>query len=309
MTNKVSDRKATYEVIKRVSGQTNILTIPRVYMDITGNIKSALFLSQCVYWADKMGRAFYKSHKDWENEIGLSRYDIDNARKECKGIVITKLRKANGSPTLHYAVDWKRLYEEIEKLANGFAENSQMDLLETDKSLTETTTETTTDIINAQEILPNQNQSALEENEMRTKEELMKGTEDALFKSLSSPIIDYAQYPEELVPVVERMDKIWRFKTPLTKKDRDFKKWIVSCGDLLNACGEYGVDLLDEMRSAWVEGMESHEGRIPYNVSDPQSLIKTMQGFYASKRRGEKYVFMYPSYIKEKRAHHSMVDV
>jgi len=142
----ISDRKATYEVIKRVSGQTNILTIPRIYMDITGNVKSALFLSQCVYWSDKMGRTFYKSYKEWEEEIGLTRWDIDIARKECKGIITTELRKANGAPTLHYTVEWDVLYEEIEKLANGFARDSQMDLSDTSKSLTETTTENTTDI-------------------------------------------------------------------------------------------------------------------------------------------------------------------
>jgi hypothetical protein len=144
----------------------------------------------------------------------------------------------------------------------------------------------------------------------RTKEEMLKSTEMALNKSLMSPYIAYAQFPEEILPVVDRMDKVWKFKIPSkNSKKGDLSYFINSCRDLLSACGEYGVDLLDEMRNVWEEGMSTHGGVAPFNVNEPQSLVKTMQGFTASKRRGEKYTFRYPSYVQEKHIHHSMLDI
>jgi hypothetical protein len=129
-------------------------------------------------------------------------------------------------------------------------------------------------------------------------------------KGLTSPYIAYANMPEEILPVVERMDKVWKFKIPSkSAKKSDLSYFITSCRDLLEACGEYGVGLLDEMRSVWEEGMRTHGGTVPFNVNEPQSLVKTMQGFSASKRRGEKYTFRYPSYAQEKHIHSSMLDI
>jgi hypothetical protein len=152
-------------LIKSMSGQNNILTIPRIYIDITGDIKSALFLSQCVYWSDKTGRDdgyFYKSTNEWSEELGLSKREIENARKKLVKFITTKILRANGSPTVHYMVNIGRLRDEIEgifdipergetekrrgnfpKEEKPISRKRKNQFPERGKTLTETTTETT----------------------------------------------------------------------------------------------------------------------------------------------------------------------
>jgi len=133
------------ELIKSVSGQANILTIPRIYIDLTGDHISALFLSQCVYWSDR-GRDgwFYKSASEWEDELGLSSYQVRRCIKSLAAYIQTDVRKANGAPTTHYKVDFEELRKSIvEKLNNPLLRNSTIHCEETQQSLTETTTETT----------------------------------------------------------------------------------------------------------------------------------------------------------------------
>ena len=168
-------------LIKALVGQANILTIPRAFIDLTGDLKAALFLSQCVYWSSrsKTPGVFYKTYQEWHEEIALSRYEIDQVRKRVKRWVTTQLHMVNNAPILHYCVDMNTLSDDLiamysdksddvqttysqndlletnksncQKLTNRFVGNSQNDLLETDKSLlteitAETTTETTTQI-------------------------------------------------------------------------------------------------------------------------------------------------------------------
>jgi len=154
----MNNQKAAFELIKRISGQSNVLTIPRVFIEITGDIKSALLLSQCVYWSDRTKRVdgyFYKSSKEWQSEIGLTRHEIEHAREvlEKLGFLQTKLIKANNAPTVHYSIDMDAVTNSICRFLD-IPENSKSDLPETgksdfpesDKSLTETTTEITTEI-------------------------------------------------------------------------------------------------------------------------------------------------------------------
>lgn len=71
-----------------------------------------------------------------------------NQKLKSFGFVDTAL-KANGAPTLHYKVDTKEVSEWIlKKLKNGNLRNSRMDSEETQESLTEITTKTTTEITN-----------------------------------------------------------------------------------------------------------------------------------------------------------------
>lgn len=141
-------------------------------------------------------------------------------------------------------------------------------------------------------------------------EEYKEKIKESLFVSLQSTQIGYANFPEEIRPVVERMDKQWRFGVPVRskKKGGEFALWIESCRELLDACGEYGVTLLDEMRAVWEEGVDTHEGTVAFVPNGPRGLVKTMRGFAAAKRRGEKYAFNYPREYK-KEVHQSMMDV
>ena len=165
------DQQAVYALIARVAGQANILTIPRLFIDWTGDHISALLLSQVVYWSSRTADPegwFYKSAKDWESELGISDYQLARATKKLVDAgVATKLRKVQGAPTLHYRLDQERFLGWIsEKLGNGFPQQLQpdfretgkwisqepgngsasslgMDLAEAGRTLTETTAETT----------------------------------------------------------------------------------------------------------------------------------------------------------------------
>ncbi|MBA7632899.1 hypothetical protein ES703_40455 [subsurface metagenome] len=74
-----------------------------------GSITRAIYLQNFIHWSDKGKRKdgfIYKKKEDIEKETTLTRYQQDSCRKyfEKKGILETKLLKANGVPTLHYRV-------------------------------------------------------------------------------------------------------------------------------------------------------------------------------------------------------------
>ena len=116
-----------------------IAFIPQL-VEILGDIPTALYYQQLLYWSDKGGRDdgwIYKSMKEIEYETTLSRKQQERARKnlEKSGIIKTKLMKADGAPTLHFQI--------CTKLTIGFARKSQIQLHERAKSITENTTENT----------------------------------------------------------------------------------------------------------------------------------------------------------------------
>jgi len=147
----MNNRDYISSIITQFSGQNNIIPIPAIYLKITEDYHTAALLNQLIYWSDRTSRKdgyFYKSYKEWEEEIHLSKYQVMRATKKLKnmGIVETALKKANGAPTVHYKVDSKEVSQWIvKKLNNGKLRNSTMDSEETQQSLTEITTEITTE--------------------------------------------------------------------------------------------------------------------------------------------------------------------
>lgn len=150
----MNNRDYISSIITQFSGQNNIIPIPTIYIRITEDYPSAALLNQMIYWSDRTSRKdgyFYKSYNEWYEELHLTEYQVRRATKKLKsfGFVDTALKKANGAPTLHYKVDTKEVSEWIlKKLQNGNIRNSRMDSEETQESLTEITTKTTTEITN-----------------------------------------------------------------------------------------------------------------------------------------------------------------
>jgi DnaD/phage-associated family protein len=147
-------KQQVYDIISQFSGQNNVITVNIAYVDFTGDIETALFLSQVIYWTDRTTRKdgfFYKTDEEWREEIRLSRYAIRKARKKLEemGILETKVKKANGNPTVHYRLDKHRFVESfISFLRNQKNENanSNEQNCEREFSLTKTTTKNTTEI-------------------------------------------------------------------------------------------------------------------------------------------------------------------
>lgn len=78
-----------------------------------GSVTAGLFLSQAIYWTGKGSEEgwFYKTREEWQNELGMSRKEQENARKKLKdqGVLEEQLR---GLPArLYYRVNFDRLIE------------------------------------------------------------------------------------------------------------------------------------------------------------------------------------------------------
>lgn len=103
------DQQMVFELIKKLTGQSYIYTIPREFIvKLDGDVCAALFLSQLIYWSDKgYDDWIYKSYADWESELCLKRDKVMaiRAKLERMGLIHTKLKKVNGSPTVHYLID------------------------------------------------------------------------------------------------------------------------------------------------------------------------------------------------------------
>ena len=129
-------------VISTFSGTERHITVPRVYLELLGDFNTAAFLNQLIFWSDKTRRSdgyFYKTYIEWNEELLLSEYQVRRSAKTLKekGFIDTKLKRANGSPTLHYKVNMDKLSESIlKKLKNRNSTNLRNDTEVSSDSLT-----------------------------------------------------------------------------------------------------------------------------------------------------------------------------
>jgi uncharacterized phage protein (TIGR02220 family) len=123
---------------------------PEVAEELGNDQITAIYYQQLDYWSEKGSRPdgfIYKSKEEIRGETTLTREQQDRARNKLVslGWLETKLIKAKGAPTLHY-----RILKPIKisiggKPANLRVENPPMETSETHESLTEITTETTSE--------------------------------------------------------------------------------------------------------------------------------------------------------------------
>lgn len=139
-------------LISKMSGNENHLTVNTTFVHFMNSLEGGVFLSQLVYWSDKTKRTdgyFYKTYEEWTNEICISKHAVMKNVSKLKdiGILETKVKKANGNPTLHYMLHYDRLCESIISFLQK--QNTESSKTEERKfvkelSLTEITTENTT---------------------------------------------------------------------------------------------------------------------------------------------------------------------
>ena len=96
---------AVATLIRRLAGQDNLLTVPRLFVEMTGDHASAIMLSQVIYWQDKMqGKMFYKTDDDFGTEICMSPYQLNRCRSALESFGLSYERK--GIPAkMHYKLD------------------------------------------------------------------------------------------------------------------------------------------------------------------------------------------------------------
>jgi len=116
------------KALRRIVGSRTI-AFKACYAKLTGSIASGVFLSQALYWQEKMGwgRSWYKTQEDWEAETTLSRFQQEKARKVlCKLGILEEARR--GLPAkLYYKVSLEKLVEGLEKLSPSMRETSTLE--------------------------------------------------------------------------------------------------------------------------------------------------------------------------------------
>ena len=150
METQIHARDELITVIQSLTGQANLLTVPRELSRFLGDdLPAALLLSQLIYWQGKQGRvdgAIYKTYAEWYEEIGLTEYQVRRATKKMSEFLRTKIHRANGSPTVHYYLNVGHFSESILKfLKDRYLSFSRNETEVSQDSLTETTSETTSE--------------------------------------------------------------------------------------------------------------------------------------------------------------------
>jgi hypothetical protein len=139
---------------------------------LTGSHKCALFLGQLLYWNEhkgKLGR-IAKTSEQWYEEIQIKRHDVTNCHKVCVklGLISVNSRKFNNTTMSHYTVHKEVIMSRISKieqqrildaeklsstkieqhknLASTFKEIEHPPAQKLSSLITETITETITDI-------------------------------------------------------------------------------------------------------------------------------------------------------------------
>jgi hypothetical protein len=130
---------------------------------ISESVTAGLMLSQALYWTRVQERTnpkadgwFYKTQAEWTEEICLSRWEQDGARKILRGLPFWEERKRGAPPKSYFRVDLEKLAEviaeNVEKPHSRLRESitpecgkTSVQSAENSRSLkgTETTTETT----------------------------------------------------------------------------------------------------------------------------------------------------------------------
>lgn len=113
----MSNRDYIISLVKAISGNANMLSVPRLFVDLTGDLTMAAMLSQLIYWSDRSVRKdglVYKSSTDWRMEVGASRYAVN--KFNTLPYIETQIKMANGHPTNHYKVLLEVLVDHLERL-------------------------------------------------------------------------------------------------------------------------------------------------------------------------------------------------
>ena len=98
------------ETLIAFSGNENAVVVRPAFVKFTGSLEAGMLLSQLLYWRPRTGRSddwFYKSDKELQEELCLSRRAVRNAKVVLRKleIITTRTRRANGAPVTHYNIN------------------------------------------------------------------------------------------------------------------------------------------------------------------------------------------------------------
>lgn len=99
---------------------SRVVAFHSVLARISGTAVAGLFLSQAIYWTERSNDAggwFYKTRKEWTDEIFLGRWEQEGVRRllRDKGFIVEK--RAGVSGRLYFRVDLTRVMDAIQKIS------------------------------------------------------------------------------------------------------------------------------------------------------------------------------------------------
>jgi hypothetical protein len=114
-------RQQALDLIAQATQRKRLIVYPALLVELLGDHHAAALLMQILYWGDRTSDPegwFYKSYAEWNNELGLSSYQVrrcldGDPRSRSRRCTLrdlgveTKLKKAGqfGAPVRHYRVD------------------------------------------------------------------------------------------------------------------------------------------------------------------------------------------------------------
>lgn len=115
------------EMLLEILGQAPIV-FHRIFVDITGSVTAALWLSYALYALDSPAASaqgwFGKSQDDWRRDTGLTRREQESARRRLRELGLIVERRGMGE-ALAFRVDCVRLYALIEAQADNVHADSR----------------------------------------------------------------------------------------------------------------------------------------------------------------------------------------
>ncbi len=252
---------------------------------ITKSTVASILLCQFLYWKSKTTSedgSFYKTSEELEMETGLTYEEQRTARAKLVELGIITERYARLEHTIYFTVDEEKiddLWEEASgqcqvpeqgnaKMGNKAMPNS---LNSNTEITTQITTETTINNVSANSEIEKQDPSIAYKE--RIKKALFTGIENHQRK-LQNGESYVANFPSDVQEVIGKVCKLWSI-TPPQKSSNSFSYWIKSARDLRATCGEYGLEIIDEVFD-----------RIPPEmVSGPASLINVARAKVAEHNR------------------------
>jgi len=89
--------------------------VPRAFVFLTGDLRAAVFLARCVELASQSpDGVFSRSVKEWEEDLLISRHQLESIRRKTERWVKTSLHRDFGTgTTMNFIVDFEQLKNDL----------------------------------------------------------------------------------------------------------------------------------------------------------------------------------------------------
>lgn len=206
----IKPREQRY-VVKKSSIQAMLgspIAFHRVFATVCKSAMAGLFLSQAYYWTGKSHKEdgwFYKTGIEWEEEVGMSRREIETSRRELKSLGLIEEDKRGVPCRVFYRVNLDCLMELIEQ--TSLYETSKLECTNppnmyggNEQTITENTQETTTKNTNN----PSLNDFSLSNEQSNGKPKkhtrVLENTCDPRCKAVTAKIFEAYKYHNKVNP-------------------------------------------------------------------------------------------------------------